>query len=95
MRKTSYQVNLSHFRMAVVIVTMLCAPGLLGTSSLSAQQQKSQAGTQKRVTGVVKDELGTPMPGVNIKVVGTSTVTVTSVDGNYTIAVPGENAQLE
>jgi len=95
MRKTSYFVNLSHFRMAVVIVALLCVPGLPGASFLSAQQQKSQTNTQKRVTGVVKDEVGMPVPGVNIRVIGTSNGTVTNLDGKYSVTVPTDNTQLE
>lgn len=39
------------------------------------------------VTGTVRDESGSPMPGVNVIVAGTSTGTVTDVSGKYSISV--------
>lgn len=41
------------------------------------------------VTGTVRDESGSPMPGVNVIVAGTSTGTVTDVSGKYSISVGG------
>jgi len=46
------------------------------------------------VTGIVTDETGETMPGVNIKVKGTSTGTVTDIDGKYSIIPPNEDAVL-
>ncbi len=40
---------------------------------------------QKAVTGTVKDPSGTPMPGVNVVIKGTTVGTVTDVNGNFTI----------
>ncbi|MDO1511350.1 TonB-dependent receptor [Maribacter confluentis] len=42
---------------------------------------------QDQLSGVVNDETGTPLPGVNIMVKGTSNGTVTDFDGNYQIRV--------
>ena len=47
-----------------------------------------------RVTGIVTDTNGDPLPGVNIVVQGTTRGTITNVDGNYSIEVPGD-ATLE
>jgi TonB-linked SusC/RagA family outer membrane protein len=50
---------------------------------------------QRQVTGTVTDnEDGSPLPGVNVLVKGTTTGTVTDIDGNYSISVPGEDAIL-
>jgi TonB-linked SusC/RagA family outer membrane protein len=50
---------------------------------------------QRRVTGTVTDSnTGDPLPGVNIVVQGTTTGTVTGLDGKYTIDVPNNNAVL-
>src|SRR5690606_16026505 len=46
------------------------------------------------VTGKVTDENGTPFPGANIVVKGTTTGTTTDVDGNYSIDVPDGNSIL-
>lgn len=43
---------------------------------------------QNTVTGTVVDEDGLGLPGVNIIVIGTSTGTVTDLDGNYSLSVP-------
>lgn len=47
----------------------------------SSQQQKS-------VSGKVTDTTGAALPGVSVFVKGTTTGTMTNVDGNYTISVP-------
>ncbi|MFS4418646.1 SusC/RagA family TonB-linked outer membrane protein [Maribacter sp. 2307ULW6-5] len=39
-----------------------------------------------QVTGTVEDEFGTPLPGVAVLIVGTTTGTTTDFDGKYTIA---------
>ncbi|MCB0799138.1 MAG: TonB-dependent receptor [Bacteroidales bacterium] len=49
---------------------------------------------QLRVTGVVRDAEGQPMPGVAVQVEGTTTGTFTDVNGRYTLDVPGANASL-
>lgn len=48
---------------------------------------------QNKISGTVSDSSG-PLPGVNVLVKGTTTGTVTDFDGNYTIAVGGDNAVL-
>lgn len=49
---------------------------------------------QKTVTGIVKDNGGIPLPGVNVIVKGTSTGTATDFDGNFSLDVE-EGAVLE
>jgi len=41
---------------------------------------------QKKITGVVSDDLG-PMPGANVVIIGTNLGTTTDFDGNFTIEV--------
>ena len=49
---------------------------------------------EKTITGnITSQEDGTPLPGVNILVKGTTTGTVTDTDGNYVLNVP-ENASI-
>ncbi|WP_010663019.1 SusC/RagA family TonB-linked outer membrane protein [Marinilabilia salmonicolor] len=45
-----------------------------------------------RITGTVNDNTGQPLPGVNIIVEGTSTGTITDVDGNYSLEAPSDGA---
>ena len=42
---------------------------------------------QNKVTGIVTDNMGEPMIGVNVTVENTSAGTITGIDGNYTIEV--------
>ena len=55
-----------------------------------------QAMAQERtVTGTVtSEEDGTPIPGVNVIIKGSSTGTVTDIDGKYTINVPQKGGVL-
>ncbi|WPP49762.1 SusC/RagA family TonB-linked outer membrane protein [Catalinimonas niigatensis] len=46
------------------------------------------------VSGQVKDPDGEALPGVNVLVKGSSTGTVTDIDGMYTLSVPNENDVL-
>lgn len=49
---------------------------------------------QRTITGIVTDEKGTSMPGVNIEVKGTSIRTVTGSDGKYSIGIGKDNAVI-
>jgi len=52
-----------------------------------------QAAIQK-IQGKVTDTTGGPIPGVTVKVKGSSAVAVTDVNGKYSIAVPNSDAVL-
>ncbi|WP_461533995.1 SusC/RagA family TonB-linked outer membrane protein [Sinomicrobium sp.] len=49
---------------------------------------------QKGVNGTVNDEDGLPIPGVTVRIKGTSSGTFTDMDGNYSIAVPNRENVL-
>ena len=46
------------------------------------------AQTNRTVKGTVVDELGEPIIGATVQVVGTTTGTITDIDGNYVIQAP-------
>ena len=51
---------------------------------------------QRTITGVVTDaETGESLIGANVLVLGTSSGTVTDLDGNYSIELPDGSTQLE
>ena len=65
-------------------------------SSKGANAVKEVAQQNKRIIkGLVSDEFGEPLIGVSVLVKGTTTGTITDVDGNYSIEIPGDNAVLE
>lgn len=47
-----------------------------------------------QVSGVVRDDTGAPVPGVNVIEKGTTNGTATDVDGRYSLQVAGEDAVL-
>lgn len=55
---------------------------------------KNKSDQDTNVKGNVTDENGDPLPGVNVFVKGTKSVTLTDDSGNYTIKVSGEQATL-
>ena len=46
------------------------------------------------ISGIVTDETGDPMPGVNISVAETTTGTISGSDGNYSLSIPKANVKL-
>lgn len=52
------------------------------------QVQAPQQMKSVRVTGVVKDEKGEPLPGVTILIKGTTLGTSTDIDGKYALTLP-------
>lgn len=64
------------------LILVFLIPGLLQAQNIT-------------VTGTVTESIaGDPMPGVNIIIQGTSTGTITDVEGNYTILADDPNAVL-
>ena len=57
---------------------------LLGGVVLFAMQTNAQ----RSVSGKVSDENGNPIPNASVLARGTTTGTVTKIDGTYTLIVP-------
>ncbi|GAB2618986.1 SusC/RagA family TonB-linked outer membrane protein [Belliella aquatica] len=67
----------------------------LSTSFSHAFSSVSENVSDINITGVVTDkDDGVTLPGVNIVIKGTTTGTVTDIDGTYTISVPDNNTIL-
>ena len=58
-------------------------------NTLAAAQQQT-----KTITGKVTDENGQPLPGVTVVLPGTTTGTVTDVNGSFSIEVPANTEKL-
>ncbi len=52
------------------------------------------AQAQIKVTGVVKDAAGEEMPGVNLSIKGTTTGTISDIDGKFAISAPDKSSVL-
>ena len=66
----------------------------LNTDLKAESKPKERTVVEVTVTGIVSDENGMALPGVNILVKGTTTGTTTNSEGKYTIAAQDENAIL-
>ena len=71
----------------VIDKQIILKPGVRNQST-SIQQQGEV------LTGMVTDEEGTPLPGVNITIKGTTRGVITDVDGNYSMEVDEEGVVL-
>lgn len=70
-------------------------PLKIAISRVSAAELPKQVKQQHVVSGKILDSsTGDPLPGVNIVVEGTTTGTITDLDGNYTLSVPSEQSVL-
>ena len=64
---------------------LLALLGMVTAFSLSAQTT---------ITGVVTDESGEPLIGAGVVVEGTTTGTITGIDGDYMLTVPADAVNL-
>lgn len=68
---------------------------ILGNQRLFAYENPELTDFQQiTVTGVVNDENGNPMPGVNVVIEGTNVGAITDVDGKFSINVSSQDAVL-
>ncbi|HLU93780.1 MAG TPA: TonB-dependent receptor [Membranihabitans sp.] len=72
----------------LLLIMMIC------TYSLYCFGGGGTTGMPIEITGIVTDEEGEPLIGVNIQVKGTNTGTTTEIDGHFTLDVVDENAIL-
>jgi TonB-linked SusC/RagA family outer membrane protein len=49
---------------------------------------------QKTISGKVTDQTGSPIPGVTVVIKGTTTGTISNIDGNYQMVIPTETRIL-
>lgn len=74
----------------------LLAGGLAAGTPLIGMPNAMQAQQQQQMTvqGTVRDESGTPLPGVSVSVPGTTVQTATDAEGTYRLTVPTGMNQL-
>jgi len=61
---------------------------------ISPAEMNTVSSLQPQVTGKVTDEYGEPLPGVTVLIKGTTTGTVTNLDGEYTVAATSDNTLI-
>jgi TonB-linked SusC/RagA family outer membrane protein len=84
MRKSYTWKPFAFFSRSIVYILLM-----VGTSAdLYAQN------TGAKITGIVKDSKGLPLPGVSVKLKGTQTGTVTDINGKYAITFPGAKSVI-
>lgn len=76
-----------HFKLGMLVFISLF---LFFCSANGFAQEKSITDSLKKISGIVKDDKGIPLIGVNVTVEGTSRGTITDLDGNFTFEVPDE-----
>ena len=73
----------------VVLIPLLCSFFFLGKTNATPFYHhftyKPKLFDQQQITGTVRDQQGVTIPGVNVIVSGSSTGTMTNLDGEYTI----------
>lgn len=102
-RIVSVKVNAE--KLSSVMATLLKNTGALFTvkndylvlySSKENNSTNEVVQQNKRVIkGLVSDNFGDPLIGVSVLVKGTTTGTITDIDGNYSIEIPDDKATLE
>ena len=87
--------KLSPERMAVNVMMRLLVVLLLGFPLwANAQARDSTRVESRQVKGKVTDEKGVPLPGVTVRLAGTTVGTATDVDGKFCLVLPADTATL-
>lgn len=87
--------NLKNFFLHFILVVVIFCVPVFGLSSFGLRAQSSQQNNQKLLLkGTVVDETGVPLIGVNIKLEGSTTGTLTDMDGNYSLEIPSGKSQV-
>lgn len=82
-----------YWKFLVSIVALVCCYGTVSANASSGTDDGS-LDQQLTVRGKVTDENGTPFPGVNVVIKGTTNGTATGADGAYVIEVPSDASTL-
>lgn len=80
---------------SLMLAGMVAASPMVAIAANSPEPQQTSASQLKTVTGQVFDELGEPVIGASILVEGTSTGTVSDLDGNFGLTNVPAGAMLQ
>jgi len=79
--------KINWFTMLIILFFLISVP-----CSYAADHTVNEVRQEKVITGTVTDETGEPLIGVSVSVKGTTTGTMTDIDGKYSLSVPGSSA---
>ncbi len=101
-RSINQPLHLRRFTGKAATSGLLCLMLLSSVQALYADPRESEVANQQVsqqqgqvVSGVVTDEKGEPLIGVNVSVKGTTKGTITDINGKFTLQVPGPNESLK
>lgn len=94
MKKTKFLLIKSPNKIAHISVMLILLMFIVVPYSFANNNAVEHVVQQKKVTGVVKDDLGDTLIGVSVSIKGTTTGTLTNIDGEFSIEVPNEDAIL-
>ncbi|GMQ23345.1 TonB-dependent receptor [Algoriphagus sp. oki45] len=77
-------------KMGVLCSALIFLGGGAGLSAAPSFPAESTEGQRELITGKVVDETGAPLPGAAVLVKGTTTGTITDLDGNFSIDVASD-----
>ena len=84
----------------VILLFMVTILDVFGSNSFNSDLNPDKAADeaammqQNKITGTITDENRNPLPGVNIKIEGTTRGAVTDINGKYSIEIPNQDAIL-
>lgn len=96
MKKSYYLERLFFQRAGAVALALTLAPVMQAADLYPTSHPKSQHEVmqEKKLTGIIKDLNGEPLPGVSVIVKGTTIGTTSDFDGNYILENVPNNATL-
>jgi len=83
------------FRRVCTFLLIILSVQVSASQSKSGSQTPTEAQQQKKITGIIKDNLGSPIPGATVIIKGTTSGVITDNEGKYTLANVPENASLQ
>ncbi len=86
--------NLKPRRLLFCLLVAASMSSVAQTNSTTAATATGLGAERQSYTGVIIDENGDPMVGATVRVKGTDVVTVTDIDGNYTVTTNQSNPTL-
>ncbi len=83
------------FRRVCTFLLIILSVQVSASQSKSGSQTPTEAQQQKKITGIIKDNIGSPIPGATVIIKGTTSGVITDNEGKYTLANVPENASLQ